>query len=251
MESEPFTIVTDHVALKWLKTSKIPDGRRARWIMDLQQFTFDIKHRSGKSNANADGLSRMYEEKVNFVECFMMDMRYEDTGDLYSEISYQDEVESEWHYGHRDKEYHDDVDYLYYTPAYTYSHKELEYLHEAMIKEKQVIANQPITRGGSRCDFSCDIENHHVHTYCKGCQRNLPYGTTIHNCKCGTGIGKIHFNINPDFLINKPWWKEPDEVIEQNRQHYARYYKKNSEEYINTCQNGQRTFGKFVNLRQY
>jgi len=55
-----FTIVTDHSALKTLKTAKIPTkGRRARWIMELQQYDFEIKHRSGKENSNADGLSRL------------------------------------------------------------------------------------------------------------------------------------------------------------------------------------------------
>src|SRR3990170_1079624 len=65
-----FTIVTDHSALKWLKTSKLPTGRRARWIMELQQHDFTIEHRAGKANANADALLRMYDPKP--VICYMM-----------------------------------------------------------------------------------------------------------------------------------------------------------------------------------
>ena len=52
-----FTIVTDHQALKWLM-SREHGTRVMRWIMRLQELDFDIVHRSGKSNANADGLSR-------------------------------------------------------------------------------------------------------------------------------------------------------------------------------------------------
>src|SRR5436305_13127902 len=33
--------------------------RRARWIMKLQKYDFEIKHRPGKSNANAGALSRL------------------------------------------------------------------------------------------------------------------------------------------------------------------------------------------------
>ena len=55
-----FTILTDHSALKTIKTAKIPKkGKRARWMMELQQYDFDIKHRAGKENQNADTLSRM------------------------------------------------------------------------------------------------------------------------------------------------------------------------------------------------
>jgi glutathione peroxidase len=54
-----FTIVTDHSALKTLTTAKVPKGRRARWMMELQQYNFEVKHRAGKSNTNADGLSRL------------------------------------------------------------------------------------------------------------------------------------------------------------------------------------------------
>ena len=42
-----------------MNENKIPKGRRARWIMELQQYNFEIIHRSGKENKNADALSRL------------------------------------------------------------------------------------------------------------------------------------------------------------------------------------------------
>ena len=54
-----FTIITDHSALKTLRTAKVPVRRRAQWMMYLQQYDFEIKHRPGKSNTNADALSRL------------------------------------------------------------------------------------------------------------------------------------------------------------------------------------------------
>src|SRR5947207_1198521 len=73
-----FTVVTDHSALKWLQTSKMPKGRRARWIMELQQHNFTIEHRSGKTNANADALSRMYDEdeEQEVTICYMLETGY-------------------------------------------------------------------------------------------------------------------------------------------------------------------------------
>ena len=55
-----------------MKSSKLPKGRRARWMMDLQQFQFDIKHRPGKANVDANALSRMYDEEQNDAECYML-----------------------------------------------------------------------------------------------------------------------------------------------------------------------------------
>ena len=54
-----FRIITDHAALKSLMKDKEPKGRRARWMMELQQYNFEIFHRSGKLNTNADALSRL------------------------------------------------------------------------------------------------------------------------------------------------------------------------------------------------
>ncbi|CAG8800349.1 12058_t:CDS:1, partial [Dentiscutata erythropus] len=49
----PFVVITDHSALKWLKTSKLT-GRRARWMLRLQPYDFTIQHRKGRKHSNAD-----------------------------------------------------------------------------------------------------------------------------------------------------------------------------------------------------
>ena len=55
----PFTIVTDHSALKYIFTKeKIPEGRRGWWMIYLQQFDFKIEHRAGKKMPHVDYLSR-------------------------------------------------------------------------------------------------------------------------------------------------------------------------------------------------
>ena len=60
MINRKFKIITDHNALKALMNeNKILKGRRMRWIMELQQYNFEIIHRSGKENKNADALSRL------------------------------------------------------------------------------------------------------------------------------------------------------------------------------------------------
>ena len=55
---QSFTVVTDHRALAFLAQKESSNGRLARWMDVLQQFTFTIVYRPGKSNQNADVLSR-------------------------------------------------------------------------------------------------------------------------------------------------------------------------------------------------
>ena len=54
-----FQLVTDNSALKWLHSVEAK-GRLARWVMDLQEYNFTIKHRAGSANQNADALSRLH-----------------------------------------------------------------------------------------------------------------------------------------------------------------------------------------------
>jgi hypothetical protein len=55
-----FKVITDHAALKgFMSTSKVPKGKRGRWMMKLQQYDFEIIHRPGKENKNADAMSRL------------------------------------------------------------------------------------------------------------------------------------------------------------------------------------------------
>lgn len=55
----PFSVVTDHAALQWLRTAREPAGRLARWVLELQPYTFTIAHRPGAQHRDADALSRL------------------------------------------------------------------------------------------------------------------------------------------------------------------------------------------------
>ena len=53
-----FTIVTDHAALQYLTGTRHGSHQVARWAMLLSDYDYHVVYRPGKSNANADGLSR-------------------------------------------------------------------------------------------------------------------------------------------------------------------------------------------------
>ena len=48
-----FTLVTEYNALRWLHSVE-PKGRLARWVMQLQEYSFNVTHRAGVANGNAD-----------------------------------------------------------------------------------------------------------------------------------------------------------------------------------------------------
>jgi len=58
LEYQRFTLITDHQALSTLMDFKNPTGRLSRWIMFLQQFNFEIKHRPGRLHGAADAMTR-------------------------------------------------------------------------------------------------------------------------------------------------------------------------------------------------
>ena len=52
-----FVVYTDNNPLVYLNTAKL-GATEMRWVAQLAQFDFSVRYRSGKSNANADALSR-------------------------------------------------------------------------------------------------------------------------------------------------------------------------------------------------
>lgn len=54
-----FNIITDHKPLQYLMNMKEPNGRLTRWRLRLEEFDYKIIYKSGKSNSNADALSRV------------------------------------------------------------------------------------------------------------------------------------------------------------------------------------------------
>lgn len=60
LSHKEFVLFTDHVTSKYLGTQDKISARHASWMAYLQQFTFVIKHQSGKLNKVADALSCMH-----------------------------------------------------------------------------------------------------------------------------------------------------------------------------------------------
>lgn len=58
LHGKPFTVITDHAALQWLKNIKNPQGRLFRWSLKLSMYDVNIKHQKGIDNIEADALSR-------------------------------------------------------------------------------------------------------------------------------------------------------------------------------------------------
>jgi hypothetical protein len=97
----PFIVNTDASALKYLKSIKTPRGIWFRWLQEVSSYNFIVKHRPGKKNQNADGLSRSShlppasEEEVKEQEEYMGAMGADDEvldSDLIKEAQQEDEV---------------------------------------------------------------------------------------------------------------------------------------------------------------
>src|ERR1044072_5424651 len=58
-----FTIITDHKALETLRKHELSMiGRRTCWILELEQYNFQVIHRHEKKIAHVDALSRNFQE---------------------------------------------------------------------------------------------------------------------------------------------------------------------------------------------
>ena len=52
-----FEVITDNNPLTYILTRAKLDATGQRWVASLSDYNFTIKYRSGKKNADADGLS--------------------------------------------------------------------------------------------------------------------------------------------------------------------------------------------------
>ncbi len=59
LQGKHFTLVTDHSAIKWLKSQKDLSGIYAHWILRLQEYDYTVQHKKGKTHMNADVLSHL------------------------------------------------------------------------------------------------------------------------------------------------------------------------------------------------
>ncbi|KAL0162325.1 hypothetical protein M9458_041721, partial [Cirrhinus mrigala] len=57
----PFTVLTDHRNLEYLRSAKTLNHRQARWALFFTRFHFQVTYRPGSQNTKADALSRVHE----------------------------------------------------------------------------------------------------------------------------------------------------------------------------------------------
>lgn len=55
---QPLTIVTDHKALAFFKSCRLLNGRLLRWMLYLQEYSFDIEYCKCSENLVVDAMSR-------------------------------------------------------------------------------------------------------------------------------------------------------------------------------------------------
>ena len=63
-----FKIITDHKPLIWLFSVNDPGSRLIRWRLKLEEYDYEIIHKAGRANANADALSRNVTREANDTE---------------------------------------------------------------------------------------------------------------------------------------------------------------------------------------
>ena len=66
LQGHKFLIRTDHLALKYLMTTKDLQGRLARWALTIMEYDFEIDYIKGKDNKVADALSRVPINQIQY-----------------------------------------------------------------------------------------------------------------------------------------------------------------------------------------
>ncbi|MDW0176897.1 MAG: reverse transcriptase family protein, partial [Nitrososphaeraceae archaeon] len=133
-----FLLFTDHKALETLRKQALPSiPRRTRWILELEQYNYTIKHRPGKKMSHVDYLSR-YQE--TYAVSFDDKLEYIN-GDFANWEEPIQEPPSRW--------------------------EELNFTYNGKWQQCQLKKWNPKYHDQMG---SCYQEGHHTHYYCKKCK---------------------------------------------------------------------------------
>ncbi|KAM0727554.1 Retrovirus-related Pol polyprotein from transposon 17.6 [Formica fusca] len=97
-----FKIVTDHKPLIWLFNVNDPGSRLIRWRLKLEEYDYEIIHKAGRANANADALSRNVKRDIHKTEEEREVLAIEEETNSDEEKKYTEEEKKQILY-----EYHD------------------------------------------------------------------------------------------------------------------------------------------------
>lgn len=80
LASNLFTLVMDHAPLQWLHQVKDSNNQILHWYLALLPFSFQVQHRRGVQNANADFLSCCVPDDNETSVCVCVTARRPGTG---------------------------------------------------------------------------------------------------------------------------------------------------------------------------
>lgn len=94
--STSFTVYTDNNPLTYILSSAKLSAVGHRWVAELADFNFDIKYRPGKSNIDADVLSRLPLDPSEYMESCTAEMETDATCATIQAVIHQEENTTPW-----------------------------------------------------------------------------------------------------------------------------------------------------------
>ncbi|MES9882681.1 MAG: reverse transcriptase domain-containing protein, partial [Sedimenticola sp.] len=75
-----FTVYSDNNPLTYIMTTAKLDATRHRWVSELSDFNFNLCYKPGRLNTDADGLSRMPMDFMEYMRSCSVGMSHNETG---------------------------------------------------------------------------------------------------------------------------------------------------------------------------
>ncbi|KAL0184295.1 hypothetical protein M9458_019991, partial [Cirrhinus mrigala] len=91
-----FTVYTDNNPLTYVMSTAKLNTTTYRWVAELADFRFTIKYRPGKSNGDADGLSRMPLSVEQYLETCLEEVHPDVMVSIIQSVMIQNEERGPW-----------------------------------------------------------------------------------------------------------------------------------------------------------